>query len=158
MLNREITQQEIETFQSDGIVRLRGLFDADWVEQMREAAERSMDSPSEMALEMAETQGKARRFYFDTFGWRHNPIRRDFVFQSPAAEIASQIMRSDRINIFFDQWLIKEPGTDVPTPWHHDLPYWPVNGDQVATIWLALDKVDLASGTVEYIRGSHRCP
>jgi ectoine hydroxylase-related dioxygenase (phytanoyl-CoA dioxygenase family) len=156
MLGREITQREIDTFHTDGIVCLRGLFDTDWVEKMRDAAERSMDRPTDMAIEMAETQGKAGRFYFDTFVWRHNPICRDFVFNSPAAEIASQVMGSRKINVFFDQWLIKERGTDVPTPWHHDLPYWPVDGDQVSTIWLALDEVDLASGAVEYIKGSHR--
>jgi len=156
MPKREITDAERAAFRRDGIVCLRGLFDADWIERMREAAERSMDQPSEMALEMAETQGKAGRFYFDTFVWRHNEICRDFVFKSPAAEIAGRVTDSEKINTFFDQWLIKEPGTDVPTPWHHDLPYWPVDGDKIATLWLALDEVDLASGAVEYIKGSHR--
>ena len=115
MLRGSITEQEMQTFRDDGIVCLRGLFDADWVARMREAAERSMEAPSDMALEMAETQGKAGRFYFDTFVWRHNEICRDFVFKSPAAEIAGRVMGADKINIFFDQWLIKEPGTDVPT-------------------------------------------
>lgn len=152
---RDISQAEIQSYQEDGIVCLRGFFDADWVARMREAAELSLDNPTEMAIEMATTQGKSGRFFFDTFVWRHNPICRDFIYNSPAAELAAQIMQTDKLNIFFDQWLIKEPGTDVPTPWHHDLPYWPVDGSQIATIWLALDPVDLASGAVEYVKGSH---
>ena len=34
--------------------------------------------------------------------------------------------------------------------------YREVGGDQVAILWLALDPVDLASGAVEYVKGSHR--
>ena len=55
VLNREITDAERAAYRQDGIVCLRGLFDTGWVARMREAAERSMEAPSEMALEMAET-------------------------------------------------------------------------------------------------------
>ena len=65
-------------------------------------------------------------------------------------------MRSTKVNIFFDQWLIKEPGTQIETPWHHDLPYWPVIGNDICSLWLALDPVNVDNGSVEYIKGSHR--
>ena len=29
----------------------------------------------------------------------------------------------------------------APTPWHHDQPYWTVDGNQVCSIWLSLDPV-----------------
>ena len=41
------------------------------------------------------------------------------------------------------------------TRWHHDLPYWPVRGSQVVTIWLAFDQVVKDNGALEFIRGSH---
>ena len=153
---RPITDQEIATYERDGVVCLRGLFDDAWVETMREAAEFSLTHPSEMAIEMAESRGHSGRYFFDTFIWRTNPQCRSFVFDSPAAQIVAELTKSARVNLFFDQWLIKEPGTETPTPWHHDLPYWPIEGDQIATLWLALDRVDLASGAVEYVTGSHR--
>ena len=65
-------------------------------------------------------------------------------------------MESEKINIFFDQWLIKEPGTQTKTPWHHDMTYWPVDGNQICTLWLALDTVTADSGAVEYVKGSHK--
>ncbi len=52
--------------------------------------------------------------------------------------------------------LIKEPGTPTRTPWHQDLPYWPIDGWKVCSLWLALDPVTAESGAVEYIKGSHR--
>ncbi len=156
MLRREISAEEVETYTRDGIVCLRGLFDTDWVEAMRDAAAVSLSNPSEMAIEMAEARGDDGRYFFDTFVWRSNPACRRFVFESPAAEVAGRIMGSTRVNLFFDQWLIKEPGTATATPWHHDLPYWPVQGDDFCSLWLALDPIDLQTGAVEYVKGSHR--
>jgi len=65
-------------------------------------------------------------------------------------------MESEKINIFFDQWLIKEPGTQTKTPWHHDMTYWPIDGNKICTLWLALDTVTADSGAVEYVKGSHK--
>jgi len=41
-----------------------------------------------------------------------------------------------------------------PTPWHQDLPYWPVAGTQLASMWISLDPLPKQE-CLEYIRGSH---
>jgi ectoine hydroxylase-related dioxygenase (phytanoyl-CoA dioxygenase family) len=151
---REITQDEITTFHKDGIVFLKGFFNMDWVEKLREQAEIDLASPGRLHQEL--TQGESGgRFFFDTFLWTFNDGFKEFVMSSPAAEMAGQMMRAEKINVFFDQLLIKEPGTAERTPWHQDLPYWPVDGEQVCTLWLALDPVDAETGAVEYVKGSH---
>ncbi len=156
MFSREVTEQEVQSYQDDGVVCLRNIFDHEWIERMRDAAEQSMQSPGALHAELANEHQDTGRFFHDTFVWLRNQACHDFVFESPAAEIAAQLMRADKINIFFDQWLIKEPGTSTPTPWHHDMTYWPINGNQICTVWFALDTVDKSSGAVEYIKGSHR--
>jgi hypothetical protein len=108
---REITTEEIKTYQDDGIVCLRGLFSSEWVEALRQAAEDSMQNPGELHAELAETRKEKGRFFHDTFVWKRNEVCRNYVFNSPAARIAGAIMESSKVNIFFDQWLIKEPGT-----------------------------------------------
>ena len=50
--------------------------------------------------------------------------------------------------------LVKEPGTQETTPWHHDMPYYGVNGDQLCSVWLPLDEVP-KSVCPEYVAGSH---
>lgn len=154
-LLRDITEEEIRRYEEDGIVLLKGMFDQEWVERLRELAEQDMVAPGRLHQELTRT-GNSGRFFFDTFMWTYNDGFKDFVFNSPAARIAGKIMRSDKVNIFFDQLLIKEPGTSERTPWHHDMPYWPVNGWQVCTVWLALDPVNKNNGAVEYVKGSHR--
>ena len=142
---RPITDAERRTFDQDGIVCLRGLFDAGWVEHLREAAEEGLSQPTVFGEELASARKEPGRFFHDTFMWRENAACRRFVFESPAAEIAARVMDTDKTNIFFDQWLIKEPGTPTRTPWHHDQTYWPLDGWQVCTLWLALDEVTAES-------------
>jgi len=79
------------------------------------------------------------------------------VFESPAAEIAGHVMGSAKVNFFYDQLLVKEPGTAERTPWHQDQPYWAVSGRQVCSIWLPLDPVAWET-CVEYVAGSHDWP
>lgn len=152
---RAIAPEEIETYRRDGVAVLRGLFDAQWVERLREEAELGLSQPGELMAELAEARGEAGRFFHDTFVWQRLDACREFVMSSPAAEVAGRLMGARKVNLIFDQWLIKEPGTTTRTPWHHDLPYWPVDGWQISTLWLALDPVDAASGAVEYVKGSH---
>lgn len=151
---RAITQDEINTFNVDGVVCLRQFFDTNTVELLREIAEENILNPSPMAIDAS--QGGTGRFFGDTFVWAHHPQLKQFVWRSPAADMAKEILQSNKINVIFDQFLIKDPGTSTPTLWHHDQTYWPVAGSQVATMWIALDPVTNATGAVEYIKGSHK--
>jgi hypothetical protein len=60
-INREISESEIRTYESEGIVCLRGFFSEGWVVSMREAAEASMAYPGELHAELAEQRGEAGR-------------------------------------------------------------------------------------------------
>ncbi|MGI9334217.1 MAG: phytanoyl-CoA dioxygenase family protein [Gammaproteobacteria bacterium] len=150
---RPITDAQAQTYRDDGVVLLPGLFDPEWVEYLRPLIDQTMADPGPLHLELEEA-GRGR-FFFDTFLWPRNARYKRFIDRSPAAAIAGRLMGSAKVNTFFDQLLIKEPGTAERTPWHHDLPYWPIAGDQVCTLWLALDSVSAESGAVEYVRGSH---
>lgn len=154
-LPRPITEQEIETYQRDGIVCLRGLFDDDWVNILRESIEADKANPSNM-MKSINAEGATGNFFSDTFVSHHIDGFKRAVFDSPGARIAGALMRAQKINLIFDQILVKEPGTSTPTLWHHDGTYWPVAGDQIATLWVALDNVGPETGAVEYIKGSHR--
>jgi ectoine hydroxylase-related dioxygenase (phytanoyl-CoA dioxygenase family) len=64
-------------------------------------------------------------------------------------------MRATRVQIFHEHLLVKEPGTGKATPWHHDMPYYCVQGEQVVSFWLALDPVALEVAP-SFVAGSHR--
>jgi ectoine hydroxylase-related dioxygenase (phytanoyl-CoA dioxygenase family) len=138
----KVSREDIARFEEDGAICLRGLFDGRWVERMRSAVEGYLDGASKFAV--------------DWVLWPTDSEMRAFAFESPAAQIAQQLMGSQSVRLFFDQIFVKEPGAEAPTPWHHDQPFWPVRGRQICSIWLALDSVSRESSGLEYVKGSHR--
>jgi ectoine hydroxylase-related dioxygenase (phytanoyl-CoA dioxygenase family) len=157
---RAIAEDEIARYDSDGVVCLRGLFEFGWIEFLREAVEAALAAPGADAEEYT-AKGASGRFFGDLDLWKRKPAFRHYVMHSPCAEIAGAIMRSKKINIFYDQLLVKEPQTRERTPWHQDQPYWAVEGRQVCSVWLPLDIVPKEI-CVEFVKGSHHwqahCP
>lgn len=154
-MHRGITTDEIRQYEEDGVICLRGFFDLDWVHRLQDLIEVDMANPSGMVKNI-DAEDATGFFFGDTFVCHHVDGFKEAVFKSPAAQIAASLMQANKVNLLFDQILVKEPDTSTPTAWHQDYTYWPVAGDQVSSLWLALDPVTFDSGAVEYLRGSHR--
>lgn len=137
----------------DGAVVIRDAIPAGWIARMREAIEVELATGSPTANEYGLQAG---RFYGDFFLWLHNRDFRDFALDSPVPELAARLMGSPSARLFYDQLFVKEPGSVERTPWHQDLPYWPVAGEQVVSIWVPFDRATPETGVVRYIKGSHR--
>jgi hypothetical protein len=64
-------------------------------------------------------------------------------------------MQSKTATFFHEHTLVKPPGGSTVTPWHHDQPYYCVDGQQNVSFWIPLDPVAEAI-SLRCIRGSHR--
>jgi ectoine hydroxylase-related dioxygenase (phytanoyl-CoA dioxygenase family) len=149
-----VTDEQRETFARDGVVCLRGLFDPAWLARLADGIEEVMANPSKLSRNYAPAgQGT---FFTDVFNWRNNPQVRDFVLQSPAGEAAAAVMGSRSLRLYNDHLLIKEPGTDVPTLWHQDMPYFRIDGQQACSVWIGLDPVKRETGAMSFVKGSHK--
>jgi ectoine hydroxylase-related dioxygenase (phytanoyl-CoA dioxygenase family) len=148
----KLTEDEVAGYRHDGVLCLRGAF-ADWVEPLRRGVERNIAEPGPVATEHKLDDGKGR-FFEDYCNWERIPEYRDFVLNSPSAAFVGQLTGSQRVQIFHEHVLVKEPGTTKATVWHHDLPYYCVQGHQNASIWLALDPVPRAV-CPRFVAGSH---
>lgn len=147
-----ITQDDIETYQREGVVLVRGLF-RDHVETLRAGIERNMNEPGPYAAENLKP-GEGGRFFDDYCNWDRIPEFEAVIRNSPAAEVAADLMGSQSVQLFHDHVLVKEPGTSKPTPWHQDGPYYFVEGRQTVSFWSPLDPVREAS--LRCVAGSHR--
>lgn len=146
-----LTEQDIETFQRDGVVLVRGLF-ADHVETLRAGVAANMAEPGPYASENRK-RGHTGLFFDDYCNWTRIPEFAEVIRNSPAAEVAADLMRSDRVQVFHDHVLVKEPGTSMATPWHQDGPYYFVQGQQTISFWTPLDPV--SDATLRCVAGSH---
>jgi ectoine hydroxylase-related dioxygenase (phytanoyl-CoA dioxygenase family) len=151
--NLPIADADIAAFRDDGAVLLRGVF-ADWVETLRMGIERNIAAPSPDVRIYTGAGGKGR-FFGDYCNWERIPEYRDFIFNSPAARLGAQLMGSRSVRLFHEHVLVKEPDADVPTPWHHDQPYYNIDGTQTCSLWIPLDAVPRDTA-IEFVAGSHR--
>ena len=143
-----LDEAQIEAFERDGAIHLPKVIDDEWVERGREAGARAS------GVESIDGSG-APDWFLQLRLWEKDDVLKYFCTESPAPEIAAQLVHSGKMNLLYDQMLAIEPGSGDRTMWHHDLPYWPIRGHKVVTIWLALDRIVKENGGLEFVRGSH---
>lgn len=148
-----LDQAEIETFQKQGALLLKGVFD-DFVDGARAAIEENIANPSWRERTYRPDDG-GQAFFQDYVVWDQFDGYRALVRESKMAALAAQLMQSDTARVFHDHILVKEPGNSVVTPWHQDQPYYLCDGLQSVSFWVPLDEIPRAR-TIEYVAGSHR--
>jgi ectoine hydroxylase-related dioxygenase (phytanoyl-CoA dioxygenase family) len=141
-----VTAQEIASFESDGAVCLRQRVNAEWLDSLRSAGEEALALPP----------SDPEQTYFKYIGlWQKHPTFRSFCTESVLPELAASMLKTNKINLLYDQLFAKSPKMVDRTTWHNDQPYWPVRGWPAMSFWVALDDVDASVGALEFIRGSH---
>lgn len=86
--------------------------------------------------------------------WRESDVVKQFVFGKRLAGIAAALMGVERVRLYHDQSLYKEPSGGF-TPAHADQYYWPMASDRTITVWIPLQPVPLEMGPLAFYRGSH---
>ena len=137
----EVNEADLRAFERDGAVVLRNVVSEHWLPGLRNTIDQCFS---------------AEEWYFHfIYVWQREPLLADFCFNSPMAQVASQLLKTNKVNLFYDQIFVKDPGpAPERTEWHNDMPYWPVRGSAMS-LWLALDEVNEQTGSLEFIKGSH---
>jgi len=151
-MKQGLDRQTIKQFHDDGVAVLRGHF-TEWVSVLRDGIAANMAAPNPNARIYRGKDGGGQ-FFVDYCSWQRIPEYRDFIFNSPAAEMGAALMKSKRAQLFHEHVLVKEAETGVPTPWHQDMPYYCVDGPKTVSIWIPLDEVS-RDRTLEFVAGSH---
>lgn len=142
----------IREYDENGATVLRGVVPLEQVQALGDA----VDAMMEAGEHGNDDRTSGGRFFRDLYSTITQPAFAQFMRESGLAEIAGRIMRSGEVRFFYDQLLVKEPGTSARTPWHQDLPYWPFQGEQVLSTWVPMDAATPDNGVVTYVKGSHK--
>ena len=92
-LLRLISTEEINIYHRDGVVPLRGMFDKDWIELLNKGLDFNCGSPTERAR-IWDKDDSGHIMFYDTLGWRKIEEYKNFIFNSPAAQICSHLMKA----------------------------------------------------------------
>ena len=148
-----IDDDTIADFRRNGAAVLRGALSDDWIEALRDGVEFNRTNPSEWSHWYTNPDDSVG-FWTDYVTWRSVPEYERAVFGSGLANTAARLMGSEHARFFHEHVLVKEPGAAERTPWHHDQPYYCVDGDQNVSMWIGLDAVP-HDRAMRFLAGSH---
>ena len=154
MQEKLVSKDQINSFQKDGLVLIKGLF-KNYIELIRDGIEYNMQQPGPYAAENLKSN-EGGRFFDDYCNWNRISQFKEVIQKSHVGEVAAQLMVSKTVQVFHDHVLVKEPGTSKLTPWHQDSPYYFVEGSQTVSFWSPVDRVTDAS--LRCVAGSHKWP
>jgi ectoine hydroxylase-related dioxygenase (phytanoyl-CoA dioxygenase family) len=154
MTERNLSNEEIMAFQRDGVALLPQAVAPEWIARLLKVADQQLANPSEWGKD-GDPEMQQGRMFTDRYLWRKNDAIYDYIKHAGCARLAGQAMQCSSTRFYFDHLIVKQPNTNLATPWHQDVPYWPFLGKQICSIWLALTPTTLASSTLEFVRASH---
>ncbi len=150
-----VSDDLIAEFNNNGHVRINGVCDTSQVEVSRQAIREAVeDRKGRIALkpiEERDTYGKAFLQIMNL--WPDYPNVAKFVMAKRFASIAAQLLGVEKVRIYHDQALYKEPYGGI-TPWHQDQYYWPLETDKILTMWMPLVDVTKNMGTLNFASGT----
>ena len=151
-MSKLISKSEIEKFNKDGAIFLKNKFDIKWIEKLKKGIEYDIKNPSPR-FKSHTIKSNVPAYLEDYWTWDIVPEFKEFVYQSPYAEIASELMSAKKINLVMDNWFLREAGSKSSTPFHHDISYFDMEGT-MCVLWLPLQETGKDEG-VSWVKGSH---
>ena len=121
-----LSEEQIKDYQNDGVIIIRDEF-KDWIEPLRKGFQKVLDHPSKHGRENVTDDNGS--FFEDYCNWERIEEFKDCIFNSPGAQIVAEATNSKSTQIFHEHIFIKDPGTSKETPWHQDMPYYCVDGN-----------------------------
>jgi ectoine hydroxylase-related dioxygenase (phytanoyl-CoA dioxygenase family) len=149
-----ISDQQVSDYQKDGHILLTGVLPSAPLSAYRSDISKAVErlNGETRKLEERDTYGKA---FLQTMNlWESDDAVRSFTFARRFAGIAARLMGVERVRLYHDQALYKEPGGGH-TPWHQDQYYWPIDTSQTVTMWMPLVDIEPGMGMLTFATGSH---
>ena len=151
-MSQILNDNEIKLFKRDGAVFLRNKFDIKWIELLRSGINKAKNNPSPRFTNHT-TDPNLPCYLEDFWTWNLHKEFENFVFNSPTAKIASELLDAKQINLVMDNWFFREAGSKSKPPFHHDISYFDFEGS-MCVLWIPLEPVR-KEDSIAWIKGSH---
>ena len=153
-MRKYLSDTDTELYQKQGAILIKNTFKP-WIDLLRDGFEKVLNKPGPHARE--NVTNKEGRFFEDYCNWQRIYEFKKFAEESPAAQIVAEATDSKSIQLFHEHIFVKDPGTSKETPWHQDMPYYCVDGNDTGSFWIPLDPVT-KENSLRVLLGSHKFP
>ena len=151
-MSQILNDNEIKEFNKNGAVLLKDKFHDKWIEKLKVGINKAKINPSPRFANHTKDD-KLPSYLEDFWTWDLHEEFKDFVFNSPTAKIASELLGAKKINLVMDNWFFREAGSKSKPPFHHDISYFDFEGS-MCVLWIPLEPVKKQDG-ISWIKGSH---
>ena len=153
-MKKYLSSEEIDSYKNQGAIVVKNVF-SPWIDLLKKGFEKVLKEPGPHAREnVKKSEG---RFFEDYCNWQRITEFKNFAEESPAAQIVAEATGSKSIQLFHEHIFIKDPGTDKETPWHQDMPYYCLEGNDTGSFWIPLDPIT-KDNSLQILLGSHKFP
>jgi ectoine hydroxylase-related dioxygenase (phytanoyl-CoA dioxygenase family) len=150
-----VSDDVVSAYARDGVVVVRGLMTSVELELIAAGIGKVLANRSSAARVLSRPEDPGL-FVEDFCRWAEIDEIGKVALRSGVARTAAELMDSPTARFYHDHILVKEPGTEQPTPWHQDQPYYNVHGRGISA-WIPVDRVPKACSP-EFWAGSHLGP
>jgi ectoine hydroxylase-related dioxygenase (phytanoyl-CoA dioxygenase family) len=158
-----LTDEQVEAFQRDGAVVVRNVLGTDLLARLGRFVEdvlpqaRSMSGYEKDRGDPRQTKAEDATLLVES-SWTTHDTARELVFDSPIVQVAAEGMRARNVRLYEDLLMYRRAGSEWPTLWHQDSPLWPMEGNQMCSVWFSLNAMTPETGALRFVGGSHLGP
>ncbi|NDH59919.1 MAG: phytanoyl-CoA dioxygenase family protein, partial [Proteobacteria bacterium] len=161
MINFELSENLIEEFNNNGFLILDNFLDLNYIDDLRNKFEPLFKGNFETGIEPDEWNWKFGKDPKDVTrqicnAWKADHLIKKIVCHEIIGEVCSRLMNWKGARLVQDNVLWKPPGGKT-LGFHQDAAYddWLIP-QTMMTCWMSLDDTSRETGTLEYIKGSHK--
>ena len=151
----DLDQSLRSEFSDAGFIKIDSVFEEKTLEHYGKMIGAAVERLNTMKTLMEDRTTYEKAFVQLMNLWRFDEHVREFVFGKKLANMAAQLLGVERVRLYHDQALFKEPGGGI-TPWHADQYYWPLDSDRCVTSWIPLQPTSFDMGPLSFAIQSHR--
>jgi ectoine hydroxylase-related dioxygenase (phytanoyl-CoA dioxygenase family) len=147
-----ITPEICQQYAQDGVVFLKQALHPEWLMLLEMGLHRVMNNT--LQTKHLFYAGEPGEFVETVRNFEVTPEIQRLMYDSPIADMIGKLVGSENIWLYSDEFFVKDGGECGRTPWHQDMPYFPMAGTQVASMWISLDRLTKEE-CLETIPGTH---
>lgn len=151
----ELSDAQVEHFQHNGSILLPQVLRPAEIEIYRELILKAVKSLNQETRPLAERDTYGKAFLQIMNIWEVDEQVKQLVFSPRLARIAARLLGVEKVRLYHDQALFKEPGGGL-TPWHQDQYYWPLDTDKTVTLWMPLVNLTPEMGMLTFAQESQK--
>ena len=138
-----LSEKQKKFFKKNGFVKLKNMLSKNAVYTLRK------QTTKEIVKNFSSEKLKKLDFVSLDLIWKKNLIIKEFVLSKKIAKVAAQLLNVPSVRLYHDNILSKKPRCGR-TPWHYDTHHFPIDSDEVITVWIPAQEIPINMGPLSF--------